>query len=137
MTFSSITFIIFFAIVLLVVLMMQSKPLTSKFGVDKMRTARHFVLLAASYVFYGWWDWRFCFLMLFMTGTAYLCAKKKEKKIFRVVAIVVPLAVLGIFKYFNFFIQSFSAVFGMENVGALNIILPVGISFYTLTDAII
>ena len=73
--------------------------------------------------------------MLFLTVTAWICAKNieqnKNRKLFTAIGVVVPLAVLGFFKYFNFFVSSFTDLLGIEFVGALNIILPVGISFYT------
>jgi alginate O-acetyltransferase complex protein AlgI len=128
MVFSSITFFIFFAIVLTIMASTKikwfSKPIIS-----------HIALLVASYVFYGWWDWRFCFLMFFLTVVAYISAKQTEKhpksKLFIILGVVVPLAVLGVFKYFNFFVSSFVKAFGLRGTGSLNIILPVRISFYT------
>jgi alginate O-acetyltransferase complex protein AlgI len=123
MTFSSFTFIIFFAVVLGVTLIMQC--LNAKPAVKQA------LLLVASYFFYGWWDWRFCFLMLLMTVIAYITSIKKDVKILRVLGVVFPFAVLGVFKYFNFFVGSFCALFGIQETGTINIILPVGISFYT------
>lgn len=123
MNFVSIAFFIFFSLVLLTQC------------VIKNRRVRHIVLLAASYVFYGWWDWRFCFLMLFLTAVAYFSALSLERKPGRkgilALGVGVPLAVLFLFKYLNFFIDSFCALFGMDSPGTLAIILPVGISFYT------
>jgi alginate O-acetyltransferase complex protein AlgI len=120
--FSSAAFFIFFACLLVVSALVKN------------RKARHIILLISSYVFYGWWDWRFCFLMFFITVTSYISAlqieKNNSKKIF-VIGIVIPLVVLGIFKYYNFFLSSFCGIFGIENPGAFTIILPVGISFYT------
>lgn len=121
MSFASLIFIIFFAIVLLVVLVLER---------FKLKRAKELFLLLASYFFYGWWDWRFCFLLLFVTVVSYFTAKYSSKKAIFVIGIIVPLAVLGVFKYFNFFLSSFSALIGRE-IGALSIILPVGISFYT------
>ncbi len=122
MSFVSLAFFVFFALVLL-----------SQIVIRPAR-ARHAVLLAASYVFYGWWDWRFCGLMLFLTAVAYLSALGMEKRGKRrgllAVGVGVPLAVLFAFKYLNFFLDSFRAAFGLTG-GALPIILPVGISFYT------
>ncbi|MBQ3128964.1 MAG: MBOAT family protein [Clostridia bacterium] len=96
---------------------------------------KHTILLIASYVFYGWWDYRFCFLMLLLTAVAWFCARKidqdKNRKLFVTIGVVFPLLILGFFKYFNFFVDSFISVFGIKFTSALNIILPVGISFYT------
>ena len=96
-------------------------------------------LLFASYFFYACWDWRFLFLLLFSTLLDYFCAKKIEKsnskKVWFWLSIIVNLGFLGFFKYYNFFIESFSdfiSIFGFKiNTWTLNIILPVGISFYT------
>ncbi len=104
----------------------------------KTREQKHIVLLLASYVFYAYWDARFLLLLVFQTFVSYFLAKKiesaterKHAKRFVVLGVSVSLAILGFFKYFNFFIGSFTRLFGIANAGALNIILPVGISFYT------
>ncbi len=135
MVFSSITFIVFFCIVACVMAITKLGFLRRKFEDHILRKFRHLFLLAASYVFYGWWDWRFCFLMFALTVVAYISAKrideKKCVKLFKFIGIVVPLVILGIFKYFNFFVDSFCDLFGIEGYTTLNIILPVGISFYT------
>lgn len=134
MSFSSITYLVFFAIVC--GFMALSNLLRPKLGLEKTQLMRHTFLLIASYVFYGWWDFRFCFLMLILTAVAYFTAlitqkKTKYSKAALVVGVAVPLIVLGIFKYFNFFIDSFASAFGITSVHTLSIILPVGISFYT------
>ncbi len=135
MEFSSITFVIFFIITASLLWLTDAGFISKKFDESKRRTARHIIMLISSYVFYGWWDWRFCFLMLALSFIAYFCAKKidenKNAKLFKVIGIVVPLVVLGVFKYFNFFVDSFVDLFGIQNSLSLNIILPVGISFYT------
>ena len=121
MSFASPVFILFFAVVLAGAAVLQrscsSRP-------------RECFLLLASYFFYGWWDWRFCFLLLFVTAASYLTALYKDNKAAYVAGIIVPLAVLGFFKYFNFFLASAALLLGRD-LGALRIILPVGISFYT------
>ncbi len=135
MIFSSVTFLVFFLITMLVVgcvnLAVKFEVMNAYLG---MRT-RHLVLLVASYVFYGWWDYRFCLLMLLLTVIAYLSSKRLESKpddrLALTVGIITPLVILGFFKYFNFFLESMSMVMGIENLGTLNIILPVGISFFT------
>ena len=121
MSFASADFLIFFTLVLLVCSLLQRLP--------SARPKEVFLLLA-SYVFYAWWDWRFCFLLLFVTVTAYLTALFCERRRVLIFGIAVPLIVLGIFKYCNFFLGSFAALAG-KPFSALNIILPVGISFYT------
>ena len=128
MTFSSVPFFIFFAIVCGVMAITNLPPFQ---GNLRLRQA---ILLIASYVFYGWWNWKCCFLMLGLTAIAYACARAMEgrwRRLALAVGVAVPLVILGIFKYFNFFIEAFCAVFSIKNVGALNILLPVGISFYT------
>lgn len=121
MTFASLDFLLFFVIVLGV-----SAILERFFPVR----FKEFFLLAASYFFYGYWDWRFCFLLLFVTVAAFFAAKYANRKPVYVAGIIVPLVVLGLFKYFNFFLSSIGAICGKE-LGSLRIILPVGISFYT------
>jgi alginate O-acetyltransferase complex protein AlgI len=135
MTFSSITFVVFFVIVYLSLLLFNSKKICAAVPVRSQLLIKKSILLIASYIFYGWWDWRFCFLMLFLTATAWCCAKSifenKARKFCTVIGVAVPLIVLGFFKYFNFFVSSFTTVFHIESPGTLNIILPVGISFFT------
>ncbi len=99
-------------------------------------------ILGMSYLFYGWWDWRFLSLIGFSTlmdfyfGAAISGSEDpRRRRSFLVASMVMNLGFLGVFKYFNFFIDSFSALlksFGLSgNMGTLEIILPVGISFYT------
>ena len=98
-------------------------------------------LLAASYVFYGYWDWRFCGLLLFSSLVDYWVGLKlhqeveEKRKRWLILSLVVNLGLLSVFKYFNFFIDSFQAVlngFGFTpDYLHLQILLPVGISFYT------
>ncbi|MGE0268247.1 MAG: MBOAT family protein [Candidatus Omnitrophota bacterium] len=100
------------------------------------------MLLVASYVFYGTWDWRFLSLIWISTWVDYYIgnkiagsADKIRSKKYMLVSIVVNLAFLGFFKYFNFFISSFIGLFSIFGVQldypTLKVILPVGISFYT------
>lgn len=100
------------------------------------------LLLLASYFFYGWWDWRFLSLIIVSTLVDYsigLGMRKYKSPISRKallsISILVNVGLLGFFKYFNFFIDSFSSAFTFfgHSLGGptLNIILPVGISFYT------
>lgn len=134
MTFSSLTFIIFFIIVYSLIAIIDLKCF-DKISENTRKRTKHLILLAASYVFYGWWDFRFAFLMLFLTVIAWFCSKGISKgtkrKLYLFIGVIVPLLVLGFFKYFNFFIDSFTALFGIGSSMTLNIILPVGISFFT------
>lgn len=100
---------------------------------------QNFFLLAVSYLFYGWWDWRFVFLLILSTLIDYFFGRlvyyKKQKKLYMWLCVANNLLVLGIFKYYNFFAGSFQEM--MNGIGFqvspyfLNIALPVGISFYT------
>jgi D-alanyl-lipoteichoic acid acyltransferase DltB (MBOAT superfamily) len=100
------------------------------------------MLLIASYLFYGWWDWRFLSLIFLSTVVDYFCglkifneASNQKKKGYLFFSILVNLSLLGFFKYWNFFSETLEALLlqiGFNpSVPALNIILPVGISFYT------
>jgi len=99
------------------------------------------LLVAASYVFYGWWDWRFLSLLLlstvvdFCVGTMMVGAQARRRKGLLLISICTNLGILGFFKYFNFFVDSLAGMlesFGLSsNLPVLEIILPVGISFYT------
>ncbi len=103
---------------------------------------QNLLIVIASYIFYGWWDWRFLSLILFSTIVDYSVglglAKEKnalKRKILLITSLCVNLGFLGFFKYYNFFLDNFITAFsffGREIQGnTLNIILPVGISFYT------
>ena len=103
---------------------------------------QNLLIVAASYVFYGWWDWRFLGLIVFSTVLDFFIGKSLEKaklelnrKLLLYTSITVNLGFLGVFKYFDFFVSNFIdafSLFGVEiSAGSLNIILPVGISFYT------
>lgn len=104
--------------------------------------AQNITLLLASYVFYGWWDWRFLFLLIFISIFNYFIGIKIDsgttlttRKAWLIAGLVINLGVLGFFKYFNFFIEGFVyliSVFGYDLKGTtVNVILPLGISFYT------
>jgi len=103
---------------------------------------KHPVLLLASYVFYGWWDWRYLGLILFCSLVAYASAlamrepaSQRIRKTSLIVAVAALLAVLLTFKYYDFFAASLVAAFhpiGITlHLSTLNVLLPVGISFYT------
>ncbi|MFT7347005.1 MAG: alginate O-acetyltransferase complex protein AlgI, partial [Cryomorphaceae bacterium] len=109
----------------------------------RQRALRNVFLLAASYVFYGWWDYRFLGLIAFSTAVDFLIGqyihhseKSLNRKLLLATSLLVNLGLLAYFKYANFFIESFAdfsqGVLGLEaNMSSLAIILPVGISFYT------
>lgn len=103
---------------------------------------QNLLIVVASYVFYGWWDWRFLSLIAFSTLVDYtvgikLGTEKRalQRKVLLWISIVVNLGFLDFFKYYNFFVDNFTeafSFFGKDiSVNSLNIILPVGISFYT------
>jgi len=102
---------------------------------------RQWLLTLASYLFYAAWDWRFCFLMLFVTVNAYLAGAllaspvRSGRKFILSTSIGVDLAVLGFFKYYNFFASNIATGFAGLGIPGnpliLQIVLPVGISFYT------
>jgi alginate O-acetyltransferase complex protein AlgI len=100
------------------------------------------MLLVGSYIFYGAWDWRYLSLMLFSTTVDYYCGlsikgsqNRKQKKVFVGISAFANLSLLGTFKYYDFFAQNFQSLMASMNVSVqpffLNVVLPVGISFYT------
>jgi D-alanyl-lipoteichoic acid acyltransferase DltB (MBOAT superfamily) len=102
-------------------------------------------LLAASYFFYGWWDWRFLSLILISTVVDFYCGRyvarfenPVRRKLLLSISVVLNLSFLGFFKYFDFFVQSLHdslAILGFNvPVSVLGIILPPGISFYTFQE---
>ena len=132
MFFNSIDFAIFLPIVFLLYWLM----------VGKNYRHQNVLLIIASYIFYGWWDWRFLSLIIFSTLVDFsigLGLKKQENKRKRKallwLSIFVNLGFLGFFKYCNFFLDNFVAAFSFFGKdipsGSLDIIMPVGISFYT------
>lgn len=132
MFFNSIDFAIFLPIVFLLYWFITSKNLK----------LQNFLIVAASYFFYGWWDWRFLSLIIFSTVVDYTVGRKlkteknpKKRKVLLWTSIIVNLGFLGFFKYYNFFLDNFISAFSLLGTeiksNSLNIILPVGISFYT------
>jgi D-alanyl-lipoteichoic acid acyltransferase DltB (MBOAT superfamily) len=132
MFFNSVSFAVFLLIVFLLYWFVFNKWL---------RVQNIFILLA-SYIFYGWWDWRFLALIAFSTVVDFLLAIRIKKnssvskrKLWLAVSILTNLGLLGFFKYYNFFIENWIEawdVLGFKmSVETMNIILPVGISFYT------
>jgi alginate O-acetyltransferase complex protein AlgI len=132
MLFNSINFAIFLPIVFIFYWFLANKSLK----------LQNLFLLLCSYFFYACWDWRFLFLLVFSTGLDFFTGLKMHqsnsnvaKKSWFWLSIVINLGFLGVFKYYDFFVTSFAETlssFGFQvNLSTLNIILPVGISFYT------
>ncbi len=112
------------------------------FVLNKNLRIQNALLLSVSYLFYGWWDYRFLALIIFSSFVDYYCGLAIDKtsssnirKRWLTISMLVNLGFLGVFKYFNFFSKSLSESFsslGYElDTLTLDIILPVGISFYT------
>ena len=118
MNFFSINFLLFFLVV--IVILKNTKKLNQ----------RNIVLLISSYIFYGVWDIRFLILLFFISMTVYVSGLNVKNKVFLYTGVLIPLVSLGVFKYFNFFSQSFSNLFGISDFVTLNVVLPLGISFY-------
>jgi D-alanyl-lipoteichoic acid acyltransferase DltB (MBOAT superfamily) len=104
--------------------------------------ARNILIVLASYLFYGWWDYRFLALLVFSSVLDYFVGlgisrqtDLRRRKLWLACSVVANLTILGFFKYFDFFILSFAALMKELNIAVsvhtLGIILPVGISFYT------
>jgi len=132
MLFNSIDFAIFLPIVFFLYWFVTNRNLK----------LQNFLIVGASYMFYGWWDWRFLSLMLFSTIVDYTVGRslknisnQTKRNLLLLISIVVNIGFLGFFKYYNFFVDNFITAFsffGQPIQGySLNIILPVGISFYT------
>ena len=131
MAFNSLGFLVFFAAVC-AALSLTNIPAVKRALGDKLFGARHVLLIAANYAFYVSWNWKCCFLLLALTVIAYVSAANCRRSRFALHAgVVLPLVILGVFKYFNFFVGSFCELFGLAEPGALKLLLPVGISFYT------
>ena len=131
MLFNSFEFVIFFIIVFTIYYKSYNKL-----------KIQNTLLLVSSYVFYGWWDLKFLSLIIISSISDYIIGRaidesdnKKYRKKLLILSLFINLGILGFFKYYNFFSQSFTdfiSLFGFKtNPFLLNIILPVGISFYT------
>ncbi|WP_273445276.1 MBOAT family O-acyltransferase [Neolewinella agarilytica] len=132
MLFNSIDFALFFPLVFLLYWGIFNRSLRWSNG----------FLLISSYVFYGWWDWRFLFLIAFSSLIDYFVGQgvfrartQVQRKFLLAVSLTVNLGLLGVFKYYNFFIENLTEAFRLFGhpleMSSLQIILPVGISFYT------
>ena len=132
MLFNSLEFLIFLPIVFLLY-----------WHVFKPLRWQNFFVVVASYVFYGWWNWRFLLLILFTSLCSFASGillqrfdeSKKWRKVISGTNIAINIAILGVVKYYDFFasqlVEAFSGLGIQLNLTSLNIILPVGISFYT------
>jgi len=129
MLFNSLSFLAFLAVILLIYPRLRHK-------------AQNIFLLAASYFFYGSWDWRFTLLLAVSTVVDYFVGKTLEnaqkeeiRRRLLLLSVLVNLGILGFFKYFGFFVDSAGQVLTQVGLDAhlpvLSIVLPVGISFYT------
>lgn len=133
MLFNSIDFLIFLPIVFVLYWFVFNINLKSQ----------NLLILFSSYVFYGWWDYRFLSLIFLSTVVDYKIGleipkqnSEKNRKLLLWVSVLFNLSVLGFFKYYNFFVDSWISLlstvgYDVKSVWTLNIILPVGISFYT------
>ncbi|MFT3980391.1 MAG: MBOAT family O-acyltransferase [Ferruginibacter sp.] len=132
MLFNSLSFAIFLPVVFFLYWFVTKKNLK----------AQNILLMLASYFFYACWDYRFMFLLMFSTLLDYFTGLKMEdapdkrgKKFWFWLSVIVNLGFLAVFKYYNFFIESFAEGLSMVGIQShfptLNVILPVGISFYT------
>ena len=131
MLFNSIDFAVFLPIVFVIY-----------WALGKRLMWQNAFLILSGSVFYGWWDWRYLGLLYFTAGTDYLVAlglrnttDVRRRKALLAISLVANLGLLGFFKYYDFFITSFHAAFTVMglpfNLSTLNLVLPVGISFYT------
>lgn len=129
MVFNSLAFLFFIAIVLAVYPRLRHR-------------GQNLFLLGASYVFYGWWDWRFLGLLVFTSVVDYHLGRwiedsvdLRKRKLLVTASVAMNMGVLGFFKYYNFFADSLQRVFGAVgwrvDLPTLHVILPLGISFYT------
>ena len=133
MLFNSIEYLLFLPVVFILYW----------FVFNKYLKLQNLLLLISSYVFYGWWDWRFLSLIIISTLVDYYIGEKiynnkinSVRKTYLYISILINLGLLGFFKYYNFFIESWivllsSIGYNHKSTWTLNVILPVGISFYT------
>ena len=132
MLFNSFEFLLFLPIVFLLY-----------WFVFRRRRWQNLLIVVASYVFYGWWDWRFLLLIALTSLCSYVSGlllehyegQRRRQQAVSAANIVLNLGILGVFKYYNFFVENLDALFGMMGYHldwvTMKVILPVGISFYT------
>lgn len=136
MLFNSFEFLIFLPIVFLLYWFVFDYALSK---CKHQLLLQNLFVVVASYIFYGWWDWRFLVLIAITTLLSFLsgigiekATTQRGKKAVMIANIVVNLGILGVYKYYDFFATQFAQLFGIESdFLLLHLILPVGISFYT------
>ena len=136
MLFNSFEFAIFLPIVFLLYWFVFDYALSK---CKHQLLLQNLFVVVASYIFYGWWDWRFLILIAITTILSFLSGigiekapTQRGKKAVMIANVIVNLGILGIYKYYDFFAREFAQLFGMESdFLLLHLILPVGISFYT------
>ena len=136
MLFNSLTYAIFLPIVFLLYWFVFDYAMR---GCKRQLLWQNLLIVVASYIFYGWWDWRFLILIAITTVLSFLsgigiekASSQRAKKAIMIANVVVNLGILGVYKYYDFFASQFAALFGIESdFLLLHLILPVGISFYT------
>ena len=136
MLFNSLEYLIFLPIVFLLYWFVFDYALSK---CKHQLLLQNLFIVVASYIFYGWWDWRFLILIAITTFLSFLsgigierASTQRGKKAVMIANIVVNLGILGIYKYYDFFAREFAELLGIESdFLLLHLILPVGISFYT------
>ena len=136
MLFNSFEYLIFLPIVFLLYWFVFDYALSK---CKHQLLLQNLFIVVASYIFYGWWDWRFLILIAITTILSFLSGigiekapTQRSKKAVMIANIIVNLGILGVYKYYDFFAREFAQLFGMESdFLLLHLILPVGISFYT------
>ena len=136
MLFNSFEYLIFLPIVFLLYWFVFDYAMR---GCKRQLLWQNLLIVVASYVFYGWWDWRFLVLIAITTVLSFLSGigiekapTQRGKKAVMIANVVVNLGILGVYKYYDFFASQFAELFGLESdFLLLHLILPVGISFYT------
>ena len=136
MLFNSLTYAIFLPIVFLLYWFVFDYAMR---GCKRQLLWQNLLIVVASYIFYGWWNWRFLILIAITTILSFLSGigiekapTQRGKKAIMITNIVVNLGILGVYKYYDFFASQFAELFGIKSdFLLLHLILPVGISFYT------
>ena len=136
MLFNSIEFALFLPVVFLLYWFVFDYAIKGSRYQLKLQNA---FVVVASYVFYGWWDWRFLLLIALTSfcswGSGLLIGRAKTKckaKTWMVTNIILNIGILAAYKYYDFFVSEFASMFNVSADGLLlKVILPVGISFYT------
>ena len=136
MLFNSFEFLIFLPIVFLLYWFVFDYAMR---GRKRQLLWQNLLIVVASYIFYGWWDWRFLILIAITTVLSFLSGigidkapTQRGKKVVMMANVIINLGILGVYKYYDFFATQFAELFGIQSdFLLLHLILPVGISFYT------